>query len=144
MNKPLKYYMPRFFVVRKDGGPESPVTGYFLLEWSPFLTVGFLHFPKGSRENYHSHAFNTIGWLFKGEIDEQFIDNPTIKYKPSLKPIKVGRNTMHRVLGIAKSSWVFNIRGPWHSEWDEYNEKSNTIIRLGLGRKILNTKQQKV
>ena len=35
MNK----WIPRFFRVRKDGGPDSNVTGHWLVEWKPVFSI---------------------------------------------------------------------------------------------------------
>lgn len=54
-------WFPRFFYKKFDGGKESGVVGYFLLEWKKVFSIGLLRFSKGSRENYHSHAFFVYG-----------------------------------------------------------------------------------
>ena len=48
----------KLFKYMKDGGPESTVWGYFLIEIKSLFTIVLLHFKNGSREAYHNHAFN--------------------------------------------------------------------------------------
>ena len=54
------------FHTGKDGGPESKVDGYWLFRHKRLFTVALLRFSKGSREAYHSHAFNAVSWVLTG------------------------------------------------------------------------------
>lgn len=47
---------------RKDGGQQSTVTGYWLIEWKNVFSIVLLKFEKGTREAYHTHAFNAFSW----------------------------------------------------------------------------------
>jgi hypothetical protein len=55
-------WIPKFFYTKPDGGKDSGVTGYFLIEWKPIFSIGILHFKEGTREAYHNHAFNALTW----------------------------------------------------------------------------------
>ena len=59
----------RFLEVTKDGGPDSPVTGLFLIEIKSLFSVVLLKF-GGTRENFHSHAFNALTFWLKGAVME--------------------------------------------------------------------------
>ena len=37
-------WFPRLFYVKPDGGKDSGVTAYFLIEWKPVFSIGILHF----------------------------------------------------------------------------------------------------
>ena len=132
----LHKYTPRFFYKKYDGGKDSGVVGYFLLEWKPVCSIGLLRFSEGSRENYHSHAFNAITWWLSGEVEEETYRGIYKVYSPSLKPKITKRSKVHRVKGINKT-WAFTIRGPWMDEWFEVDSNDN-LIKLTHGRKILN------
>ena len=58
----------KLFHKSKDGGPDSNVTGYWLIEWKKAFSVVLLRFDAGTREAYHNHAFNAISWILKGEL----------------------------------------------------------------------------
>ena len=58
----------------KDGGKESTVDAYFLIELKGWFSVALLKFNKGSRVNYHSHAFDALTWFIKGDMVEFFLD----------------------------------------------------------------------
>ena len=49
----------------KDGGSESRVWVWGL-ESKLFGSILLMCFRKGSREAYHTHAFNAISWVLRG------------------------------------------------------------------------------
>jgi len=116
----------KIFSKMKDGGPESRVWGYWLIEWKKLFSIVLLHFKDGSREAYHSHAFNSISWVLRGKLTENRLINPyrlddiTIKtvYRPSFKPIFTERENYHKVES-AGNTWVLSFRGPWANYWQE-------------------------
>jgi len=115
----------------KDGGLESTVTGYWLIEYKPLISIVLLKFEGQSREAFHSHAFNCISWLLAGFLLETFIDGTKKSYEPSAIPFITRRTDFHRVDSIG-TSWVFSIRGPWIDKWHE--KIGNKFIGLTHGR----------
>lgn len=103
-----------------DGGPDSTVTGYWLTEIKRLFSVVLLKFSHGSRDEYHSHAFNSINWVLKGRVIEYTRDGDVIMHGPSLWPIITKRSTFHRVVSEG-TTWVFSLRGPWKKTWLEYS-----------------------
>lgn len=121
----------------KDGGPKSTVTGYWFPEIKRLFSIALLKFENGSRDEFHSHAFNCISWVLKGKLREERLDEGwTCTHTPSLWPIVTKRSTFHRVFSRG-TTWVFTIRGPWGKTWMEYNPQSSQFSLLGLGRKVL-------
>lgn len=118
----------------KDGGPESTVDAYFLFEIKWLMSIAILRFNEGSRTNYHSHAFNALTWFISGDMDEQFLNKDSKKYKRSFIPKYTPRLAMHRVMAH-KRSWCFTIRGPWINTWKEYNPVTGLISTLTHGHK---------
>jgi len=131
----LHKWMPRLFYKKFDGGKESGVTGYFLIEWKKVFSIGVLHFKKGSRENYHSHAFNAITWWLKGKVTEDTYKNGEKDFTPSLKPKITKRTKVHKVIAH-EDTWALTFRGPWHDTWFEVNPNGDTIV-LTHGREVL-------
>lgn len=132
----------RFFFKRKDGGPKSTVTGFWLVEWKSVFSIVILCFHKGSREAYHSHAFNALTWWLKGEVDEHVLLHPGIgdttqvlTWRPSLFPKFTPRGHTHKVYGIADRTCALSIRGPWAKTWIEYIPATNEFVTLTHGRK---------
>ena len=117
----------------KDGGPESTVTGYWLIESKSLFSICLLKFEGKSREAFHSHAFNSIAWVLKGKLTESMLDGRVFTHTPSLKPFVVTRDDFHKV-DSDKTTWVFNIRGPWFKEWREYLPKESRFRTLTNGR----------
>jgi hypothetical protein len=121
----------------KDGGPDSTVTGYWLIEWKAVFSVVLLKFDGESREAFHSHAFNAISWLIKGGLVEEFLDGRIVKHNPSLKPICTPRNAFHKVNSVKGITWVLSFRGPWSKTWQEYLPDEDIFITLKNGRKLV-------
>ena len=84
---------------------------------SNVVIVALLKFNKGSRENFHSHAFNAFTWFLFGDMmEERFIgksgQQPIIehtRYKFGLKPKFTSKENLHLLLRH-KTSWS-SIRG---------------------------------
>lgn len=130
----------KLFHRAKDGGPESTVTGYWLAEIKSLFSVVLLRFSDGSRDSYHSHAFWSLNWVLKGKVREfELVGDvrPATKvYRPSFFPVVTRRSTFHRVVSDG-TTWVFSIRGPWSSTWQEWDPRSQKKITLGHGRVIV-------
>lgn len=144
-------WIPKFFYKKYDGGKESGVIGYFLIEWKPVFSIGLLKFNKGSRENYHSHAFNALTWWLKGLVKECKLNASFDKknnllnkygdiennYYPSLIPKYTTRSNIHKVFAF-KDTWAITLRGSWKDTWKEFNPQTNKVITLTHGRQIIN------
>ena len=118
----------------KDGGPESKVWGFFL-ESKRWGSVVLLKYQPGTREVYHSHAFNSISWLLRGKLVERHLSGFVEIHLPGLKPIKTYQDTFHQVESIG-TSWVLSFRGPWSKSWKEYDPRTQKVTRLRWGRRV--------
>jgi hypothetical protein len=121
--------------VTKDGGPESTVWAHWLFECKGVCSVVVLRFENGSRDAYHSHAFDCISWVLSGGLVEQrapacqrdgrcmtggaWCAQPDVyTYLPSPYPIITRREHHHKVFSAGRS-WVLSFRGPWAATWRE-------------------------
>lgn len=125
-----------FFKKRKDGGPDSPVDAYFLIESKMFFTIALLKFNKGAREQFHTHAFDAFTWFLKGDLVEEDINGTFYKYKRSLLPKLTRKDKNHRVKA-KQTSWCFTIRGPWQKTWTEDDVSNNITTTFTSGREIV-------
>ena len=124
----------KLFRKAKDGGPNSTVTGYWLIEWKRLFSVVLLRFDNGTRDDFHSHAFNSLNWVLRGNVREEYPGSSVFTtYRPSWRPVKTLRSMLHRVRSIG-TTWVFSIRGPWSKTWQEYNESTHEWSTLTHGR----------
>lgn len=132
----------KIFHKSKDGGPESNVTGYWLIEWKKAFSIVLLRFDKGTREAYHNHAFHSVSWVLNGELleDSRYPKLEQVYLAPSLTPVITTRERLHRVTGIAKVTWVVSFRGPWKDTWNEYFY-SGLKTTLTNGRHIVASEQ---
>lgn len=127
----------KFFKLMKDGGPDSRVHGFFLVEIKKLFTIVILRFADGSREAYHSHAFNSISWVLWGKLNEFLLNgNKHTAYSPGIFPVITRRSTFHRVVS-EKNTWVLSFRGPWVNTWQEFLPKLKQFITLTHGRKVV-------
>lgn len=135
----------KLFRKAKDGGPESTVTGYWLIEAKRLFSVCLLKFEDGSRDAYHTHAFDSINWVLKGEVREHVIDELgdhgsvagySISHHASLRPVITRRSTFHKVVSKG-TTWVLSLRGPWSKMWMEYTPATAQTTVLTHGRRHL-------
>jgi hypothetical protein len=126
----------RWFYRGKDGGYESTVWGFWLCEIKSLCSIVLLKFENGTRDAYHSHAFDCVSWVLKGSLHERFRSGGYSKYHfPSLRPIITKRDTFHQVESIGRT-WVLSFRGPWAKQWQEYLPAERRTVTLTSGRKV--------
>ena len=122
----------------KDGGKDSPVDAYFLIEIKSLFSIAILKFNKGGREAFHTHAFNAYTWFLKGDLEEEDVDGSKYQYKCSLLPKYTTIEKNHRVLA-KEDSYCLTVRGPWGNIWTEYSKDTDTSTLFTLGRRVLGT-----
>jgi hypothetical protein len=127
----------RLLTTTKDGGPDSHVWAYWLIAWKSLFSVVLLRFEDGSREAYHTHAFNCVSWVLRGWLIESvFGRGKPIHYHGSWRPVFTRRNTMHRVSSVGRT-WVLSFRGPWAETWKDLDTKTGTVRLLTHGRRVV-------
>lgn len=133
----------RLFQKTKDGGKDSTVDAFFLIELKGLFSIALLRFNKGSRVNYHSHAFKAWTWFLAGDMVEHRLMPDSVhpkesKYKRSLFPKITSKDNLHKVIANT-TSWCFTVRGPWSDQWVEFNQERQEKITLTHGRKVIST-----
>lgn len=130
----------KMFSYGKDGGPDSTVWGFWLIEWKRLFSVAVLCFENGSREAYHSHAFNSVSWVLKGRLQEDVLLDSGFGYwrvyRPRLRPVFTYREDMHKVTSVGRT-WVLTFRGPWAKTWREWLPKTKEFVTLTNGRQVV-------
>lgn len=127
---PSKKWIPKILSVSPDGGKDSGVTAYFLIEWKPVFSIAILHFKPGTREAYHNHAFNALTWWLKGNVTELSLDKTERHFKPSLKPKFTPWNNFHKILAH-ENTYALTLRGPWYDWWMEFKDGKFTMYTHG-------------
>jgi hypothetical protein len=129
----------RIFYWGKDGGYESTVWGFWLVEIKWLFSIVLLRFEPGTRAAYHDHAFNAISWLLRGRLLEFLLGHTgeDTEYRPSWWPIVTRRSTFHQVNSVGRS-WVLSFRGPWSPTWREYAHGG--YVTLKHGRQVAEAK----
>lgn len=131
----------KLFRVAKDGGPDSRVTGYWLIEAKRMFSICLLRFDGQSREAFHTHAFNAVSWVLSGGLTETFLDGRVRRHRPSLKPIFTPRDDFHKVDSDRGVTWVLTFRGPWADRWREFLPNTRRYLTLASGRQIVSTSE---
>lgn len=124
-----------FLKVGKDGGADSTVTGYWLFEFKWLFSIVLLKFEKGTREAFHSHAFNAVTWFLSGRVVEELLDGTRKVWVPSFWPKYTPRDNFHKVTSL-ETTWALSFRGPWSKTWQEYRPKDQEFVTLSSGRAI--------
>lgn len=117
----------RVFYKGKDGGYESTVWGYWLVEIKGLFSIVLLCFESGSRDAYHEHAFHAISWVLKGKLYEVLRGGGDRYYSSSLRPVFTPRSRFHKVVSIGRT-WVLSFRGPWTDTWREYRPAHGEVV----------------
>lgn len=123
-----------------DGGSDSGVTGFWLIELKSLFSIVLLKFNKGTREAYHSHAFNAVTWWLRGSVTEHHLDGTSIVWKPSWFPKFTKRSCAHKIFAD-EVSYALSIRGPWTDTWYEW--KNGSRVALAKGRVVKTIEEYK-
>lgn len=121
---------------RYDGGADSGVTGYWLIEWKRVFSIVLLRFGPSTREVLHSHAFHALTWWLRGEAREHHADGRVLTWRPSLRPKWTPRSVCHRIEPL-RETWALSFRGPWRRTWTEWSPARRVLTTLGHGRRVL-------
>ena len=120
----------KFFSWEKDGGNASSVHGLFIIEIKSLFSIVLLRFNGGTREAYHSHAFNACSWVLSGLLREYHMNGTSNYLNPSWRPVYTYRDTYHKVYSFGRT-WALSFRGPWAPEWKEYYDGEEHTLTHG-------------
>ena len=104
---------------------EQAVSELTVLEWKKLFSIKLFHFHKteGKQDRFHTHAFNAVSILLKGDYTEEVLEgNTVIPLKRSRKRfLFIPANQYHR---ITKSDGcrTLLITGPWGPEFKELTQ----------------------
>lgn len=118
------------------------MTGFWFFEIKYLFSICILHFSKGTRENYHSHAFNALTWFLWGKVEEQHLGKPSMTWASSIFPKWTPRSTFHRVNAL-EDTYALTFRGPWSETWYEFDPNNQDYIELTNGRKIVSKSKER-
>lgn len=124
----------KFMSKGKDGGKKSHVWGFWLIEVKSLFSIVLLRFDPGTREAFHTHAFNAFTFWLKGRVTEHHLSGEEKVWTPQLMPKLTRRNCYHKVYAH-ETTWALSFRGPWQKTWKEHADGVETT--LTNGRKIV-------
>lgn len=98
------------------------------------FSIAILRFNEGTREAYHSHAFNALTWWLSGNVTEirKQADNlfEEKDFSPSFIPKFTSRDNRHKVKAH-KTTYALTFRGPWVDTWLEYRGDKKVTLTHG-------------
>lgn len=115
-----------------DGGANSGVTGYWLIEAKSAFSIVLLHFRPGTREAFHEHAFHAITLWIKGRVREHHLDSFETKEFRAGQIKFTPRSCFHKIEALGHA-WCLSIRGPWVDRWRE--QRGDRTVTLTYGRR---------
>lgn len=91
----------RFLESGPDGGDASGVTGYWAIELKGWFSLVLLHFAAGTRDTFHSHAFDAVSLYLMGAVDEEHVDGSIVRWRGQWPWLKfTSRAVCHRVRAL--------------------------------------------
>lgn len=144
----------------KDGGPESRVRMWGF-EQKDLCSVLVLRFEEGTREAFHTHAFNAWSWVLAGNLIEQTLPEkdrhaweefertgggprPHVTWAGFgtpwdtgiWAPIYTDRRRFHKVAGGSRGAWAITFRSRWWTGWREYDPTTGKQTKLANHREV--------
>ena len=122
---------------------DQNVSEITVLEWKKLFSIKLFHFHKteGSQDRFHTHAFNALSFLLKGNYTEEVLDGKKVLRLPRnrSKIIFIPKGQFHRITK-SEGCRTLLITGPWDAEWSElrhivdskYQEVVQTTHRVDL------------
>ncbi|UAV84670.1 hypothetical protein PHB09_175 [Pseudomonas phage PHB09] len=124
---------------------DQDVSELTILEWKKLFSLKLFHFHKteGGQDRFHTHAFNAVSLLLKGNYTEELVVDGVITPLPRNRSrvIYIPSGQYHR---ITKSSGCYTLllTGPWGKEFKELRSLGGTHYQevfCGAGRTDLRT-----
>lgn len=119
---------------------EQDVTEITLLEWKKLFSIKLFHFHKssGCQDRFHTHSFNSISILLKGNYIEEIIrGGQVLKFdRNRSRVIYIPADEYHRITR-SDGCRTLLITGPWQPEWKELRELGSSRyqeVTCGAGR----------
>lgn len=107
-----------------DLGDQS-VTELTILEYKKLFSIKLFKFHKssGKQDRFHTHAFNALSFLIKGDYTEEIIkDNKIMKCRRNRSRILyIPKDSYHRITK-SDSCYTLLLTGPWGGEFKELRE----------------------
>lgn len=127
----------KFLSWGKDGGKESHVWGLWFAEIKSLFSVVLLKFEEGTREAFHTHAFNSHSYVIYGRLQETEQASGDSRFYYQGEWIFTPREMFHQVRSYG-TTWVLSFRGPWSKTWKEYIPAEDKHLTLTHGRQVVN------
>jgi hypothetical protein len=109
---------------------EQKVSELTILEWKKLFSIKLFNFHKtdGDQDRFHTHAFNAVSVLLKGNYIEEIIeDRKIVQLNRSRKRfLFIPANQYHRITK-SEGCRTLLITGPWGGEFKELRQIKGTL-----------------
>lgn len=119
---------------------EQNVTEITVLEWKKYFSIKLFHFHRttGNQDRFHTHSFNAVSFLLKGNYIEEVVVEGVVKPLPRNRSrvIYIPKGEFHRIIK-SDGCRTLLITGPWEPEWVELRELGGSQYQevfCGAGR----------
>ena len=119
---------------------KGHIIQYTLFECKKLGGIWFYHWKTIDQNRFHTHAFNSVAITLSGGYTQEVIREGIIHTEcvgKIFRPRYLPKNYCHRILEAKPNTWTMVIFGKWIPNWWEYFSDSNTWVKYGWGRKVI-------
>lgn len=113
---------------------------YTLFESKRWGGIWFYNWKTIDQNRFHTHAFDSYAMTLSGGYTQEVIRDGKIyreEVRKLFRPRFLPRNYCHRVLEARPGTWTMVMFGSWIPYWWEYFADTQTWVKYGWGRKVL-------
>lgn len=119
---------------------EGHIVQYTLFENKRFGGIWIYNWKTILQNRFHTHAFSSYAFLLSGGYTEEVIEDGVIHVRMVNQKFKrryLPKNYCHRILKAKPNTWTIVFFGKWIDHWWEYFRDTNTWVKYGWGRRVL-------
>ncbi len=132
-----------FFKKKRIELGDGHIVQYTIFENKHLGGIWLYNWKTIKQNRFHTHAFNSVAFLLSGKYAEEVIHAGKIETRivdQWLKPRFLPKNYCHRILFANPNTWTIVFFGKWIPHWWEFFKESNTWVKYGWGRKVIEKK----
>lgn len=119
---------------------EGHIVQYTLFEHKRFGGIWIYNWKTILQNRFHTHAFSSYAFLLSGGYTEEVIEDGVIHVRMVNQKFRrryLPKNYCHRILRAKPNTWTIVFFGKWTNHWWEYFRDTNTWVKYGWGRKVI-------
>ena len=132
-----------FFKKKRIELGEGHIVQFTLFESKRFGGIWLYNWKTILQNRFHTHAFSSYAFLLNGAYTEEVIIDGEVHNRIVNKkfvPRHLPKDYCHRILRANPNTWTIVFFGKWKDHWWEFFRETNTWVKYGWGRKVLEKK----